>query len=341
MNEVSLSNSVVTITGGTGSFGTQVAKHLLNRNVSELRIFSRDELKQDLLRSQLRDGRVRFMLGDTRDFDSLAQAIAGADFVFHAAALKQVPSAEFFPIEASKTNIFGSDNVLRQSVRNGVKAVVCLSTDKAVYPINAMGISKAMMEKVAIAAARENSGSTTRIVVTRYGNVVASRGSVIPRFVQQIESNQPLTVTSGTMTRFLMSLSESVELVEFAMRKGVTGDILVKKSPAATVSTIASAVAELKGHKDHPILQIGFRHGEKLFESLLSAEERAKAQDLGEYFRVPMDERDLNYASFFETGELERIPLEAYTSENTERLDLEALVQKLEGIDEVRRLIHG
>ena len=330
-------DSVVTITGGTGSFGSTMAKHLLERDAAEVRIFSRDEAKQDAMRHAIADPRVRFYLGDTRDPESVERVVRGTDLIFHAAALKQVPSAEFFPLEAVKTNINGSANVLRSAIENGVKGVVCLSTDKAVYPINAMGMSKALMEKTAQAFARDYSDSDTTISVTRYGNVMYSRGSVIPLFISQIRSGKPITITDPTMTRFLMSLAESVDLVEYAFEKAETGDLYVRKAPASTIEVLAKALVELFGGADNEVQTIGFRHGEKLYESLLSTEERAKAEDLGDYFRVPLDSRDLNYSEYFEEGEPRQASLESYTSHNTKLLDVEGVKALLLTIPEVRQ----
>jgi len=330
-------DSTVVITGGTGSFGSTMAKHLLSQSVGEVRIFSRDEAKQDAMRHAIANPRVRFFLGDTRDPESVARVVRGSDLIFHAAALKQVPSAEFFPLEAVKTNINGSANVLRSAIENGVKGVVCLSTDKAVYPINAMGMSKALMEKTAQAFARDYSDSDTTIAITRYGNVMYSRGSVIPLFISQIRSGRPITITDPTMTRFLMSLAESVDLVEYAFDKAKTGDLYVRKAPASTIAVLAQALVELFGGSHNEIQTIGFRHGEKLYESLLSTEERAKAEDLGDYFRVPLDSRDLNYSEYFEEGEPRQASLESYTSHNTKQLDVEGVKTLLLTIPEVRQ----
>jgi len=330
-------DSVVTITGGTGSFGSTMAKHLLKRDAAEVRIFSRDEAKQDAMRHAIADPRVRFYLGDTRDLDSVERVVRGTDLIFHAAALKQVPSAEFFPLEAVKTNINGSANVLRSAIENGVKGVVCLSTDKAVYPINAMGMTKALMEKTAQAFARDYSDSDTTISVTRYGNVMYSRGSVIPLFISQIKNGKPITITDPAMTRFLMSLAESVDLVEYAFEHAQSGDLFVRKAPASTIEVLAKALVELFGGADNEVQTIGFRHGEKLYESLLSTEERAKAEDLGDYFRVPLDSRDLNYSEYFEEGEPRQASLESYTSHNTKQLDVEGVKTLLLTIPEVRQ----
>jgi len=289
------------------------------------------------MRHTIADPRVRFFLGDTRDPETVERVVRGSDLIFHAAALKQVPSAEFFPLEAVKTNINGSANVLRSAIENGVKGVVCLSTDKAVYPINAMGMSKALMEKTAQAFARDYSDSDTTIAVTRYGNVMYSRGSVIPLFISQIRSGKPITITDPTMTRFLMSLAESVDLVEYAFDHAETGDLYVRKAPASTIEVLAKALVELFGGAENEIQTIGFRHGEKLYESLLSTEERAKAEDLGDYFRIPLDSRDLNYSEYFEEGEPRRAALEAYASHNTKRLDVEGVKTLLLTVPEVRQ----
>jgi len=332
-----IKGSKVVITGGTGSFGSNMARYLLTQDVEEIRIFSRDEAKQDAMRHALSDTRVRFFIGDTRDPESVERVVRGSDLIFHAAALKQVPSAEFFPLEAVKTNINGSANVLRSAIENEVKGVVCLSTDKAVYPINAMGMSKALMEKTAQAFARDYQDSKTTIAVTRYGNVMYSRGSVIPLFISQIKSGKSLTITDPTMTRFLMSLAESVDLVKYAFENAQTGDLFVRKAPASTIDTLAHALIEMFGGKKNQIQTIGFRHGEKLYESLLSTEERVKSEDLGGYFRVPLDSRDLNYSVYFEEGQPRKESLEAYTSHNTERLDVEAVKKLLLTIPEVRQ----
>lgn len=329
-NEVA--GRTVVITGGTGSFGSNMAAYLLENGVGQIRVFSRDEAKQDAMRHQFRDSRITFHLGDTRDYASVLRTIRGSDLVFHAAALKQVPSAEFFPLEAVRTNIDGSANVLNASLESQVEAVVCLSTDKAVYPINAMGMSKALMEKTAMSFARNFPDARTRIVVTRYGNVMMSRGSVIPLFLKQIRSGSPVTVTDRTMTRFLMSLSESVDLVEYAFTQASSGDLLVKKAPACTIETLAEVLIEMFPETKSQIREIGFRHGEKLYESLLSSEERSKAEDLGDYYRVPLDARDLNYGVFFEEGEKRADEVDAYTSHNTRRLDHEEVGQKLRNL---------
>ncbi len=332
-----IEGATVLITGGTGSFGSTMAKYLLGRGVEQIRILSRDEAKQDAMRHALGDSRVKFYIGDTRDAQSVERAVKGSDLIFHAAALKQVPSAEFFPLEAVKTNINGSANVLRSAIENEVSGVVCLSTDKAVYPINAMGMSKALMEKTAMSFARDYQDSKTTIAVTRYGNVMYSRGSVIPLFISQIKAGTPVTMTDPTMTRFLMSLAESVDLVEYAFKNAETGDLFVRKAPASTIKDLALALIALIGGEQSQLQSIGFRHGEKLYESLLSVEERAKAEDKGGYFRVPLDARDLNYSLFFEEGESRPQELEAYTSHNTERLNVEQVKELLLTIPEVRQ----
>ncbi len=331
-----IAGSTVTITGGTGSFGSTMVRHLLANGVGEVRILSRDEAKQDAMRTALKDERARFYIGDTRDPLSVATAVKGTDFIFHAAALKQVPSAEFFPLEAVKTNIEGSANVLRSAIECGVDAVVCLSTDKAVYPINAMGMSKALMEKTAMAFARNNQDSPTRIAVTRYGNVMYSRGSVIPLFVSQLKAGKPITVTDPSMTRFLMSLSQSVDLVLHAFTNATSGDLFVRKAPASTVEVLVQALAELFEVQNPEIQNIGTRHGEKLYESLLGVEERAHAVDQGGYFKVPLDTRSLDYSIYFEEGESRKQELDAYTSHNTERLDVEGVKQLLLTLPEIR-----
>lgn len=315
-------DSVIMITGGTGSFGQTVLNRFLNTGVKEIRVFSRDEKKQDDLRIALNSDKLRFYIGDVRDPESLRAAMKGVDYVFHAAALKQVPSCEFYPIEAVKTNVLGTENVLKISSEYGVRRVVVLSTDKAVYPINAMGISKAMAEKVMVAASRMQRHNDTVFCATRYGNVMASRGSVIPLFVSQIKSRFPITVTDPHMTRFLMSLEDSVDLVLYALEHGQQGDIFVQKAPASTVADLAKALKELFV-SDSPIKIIGTRHGEKLYESLISREEMAHAEDMGDYYRIPADNRDLNYAKYFSEGESHIALFEDYTSHNTQRLNVE------------------
>ena len=316
------------ITGGTGSFGHAVLDRFLSTEIREIRIFSRDEKKQDDMRTQYHSDKVKFYIGDVRDINSVKNAMHGVDYVFHAAALKQVPSCEFFPLEAVKTNVFGTDNVLSASISYGVKKVICLSTDKAAYPINAMGTSKAMMEKVVVAKSRTVSPDRTSICCTRYGNVMASRGSVIPRFVEQIKAGHPLTVTEPSMTRFIMSLEEAVELVLFAFENAESGDIMVQKAPACTIGVLAQAVKELfKSNAETQI--IGIRHGEKMYETLLTEEESANAQDMGNFFRVPCDKRDLNYEKYFDQGSKEISPIKEFNSENTTLLNIEEVKQKL------------
>lgn len=321
-------DKVLLITGGTGSFGNAVMQRFLSSDIKEIRIFSRDEKKQDDMRRHYQNPKIKFYLGDVREAHSIHEAMRGVDFVFHAAALKQVPSCEFFPLEAVKTNVLGTENVLNAAIEAGVKKVICLSTDKAVYPINAMGISKAMMEKIFVAKARATDEKKTLICGTRYGNVMASRGSVIPLFVEQIKQGLPLTVTDGDMTRFLMSLDEAVELVIYAFQHGQQGDILVQKSPASTVRDLAMALQSLFA-VDNPIKIIGTRHGEKLYETLLNKEEYAVAEDLGGYYRIPSDKRDLNYDRYFSQGDQLRSKNEEYHSHNTERLPVDAIKAKL------------
>ena len=341
MTDRQVAGSVVTITGGTGSFGSTMAKHLLTQDAAEVRIFSRDESKQDAMRHALRDPRLRFYIGDVRDEQSVRNAVRGSQLVFHAAALKQVPSAEFFPMEAVATNVTGSSNVLRASLEYGVRSVVCLSTDKAVYPINAMGMTKALMEKTAMAFARDNQDSETVISVTRYGNVMYSRGSVIPLFLDQLRSGQALTITDPNMTRFLMSLAESVDLVKYAFTEAETGDLFVRKAPASTVDTLLRAGAAVAGVDDPQVNVIGVRHGEKLYESLLGAEEAAHAEDRGGYYRVPLDTRTLDYKPYFEEGEAGVNEFDSYTSHNTERLDLDGVVELLKTLPEIQALLAG
>lgn len=330
---------VFLITGGTGSFGNAVLHRLLNSDLREIRILSRDEKKQDDMRKRYQNPKLRFYLGDVRDYRSILGAVRGSDYIFHAAALKQVPSCEFHPLEAVKTNVLGTDNVLEAAIASGVKRVVVLSTDKAVYPINAMGISKAMMEKVAVAKSR-NSGSTV-ICATRYGNVMASRGSVIPLFVDQILQGKPLTVTEPSMTRFMMTLDDAVNLVLYAFEHGNSGDTFVQKAPAATVGTLCTALLQLMGKPlDKPVI-LGTRHGEKHHEVLLSREEKVAAQDLGEYFRVQPDRRDLNYSKYVEEGEPQIAMHEDYNSENTHRLDVEEMKALLLKLPFIRAALEG
>jgi UDP-glucose 4-epimerase len=332
------------ITGGTGSFGNAVLRRFLTSDLREIRIFSRDEKKQDDMRKRYQSDKLKFYLGDVRHADSVLAAMRGVDYCFHAAALKQVPSCEFHPMEAVRTNVLGTENVLQAAIAAGVARVTCLSTDKAVYPINAMGISKAMMEKVMVAASRNLEGSGTVICGTRYGNVMASRGSVIPLFVRQVLKGKPITITDPSMTRFMMTLPDAVDLVMYAFEHGKNGDMFVQKAPAATVETLAHAILDVMGRRDHPVSVIGTRHGEKLYESLLSREERACAQDLGGYFRVPPDGRDLNYAKFVEQGEQKitrAIHGEEYSSHNTDRLDLAALKRLLLELDFMQKVVRG
>ncbi len=326
----------ILVTGGTGSFGSTMVRRLLARDIDEVRILSRDEAKQDAMRRELADGRVKFHVGDVRDPRSVEDAVQGVRHVFHAAALKQVPSCEFFPQQAVLTNVTGSDNVIRAAEREGVESVVCLSTDKAVYPINAMGISKAMMEKVAQAHARNRGTAGPTVSITRYGNVMYSRGSVIPVFIQQLREGKPLTITDPTMTRFLMSLDESVDLVEFAFSNAEPGDLFVRKAPASTVEDLALAVASLFGVEEPEIQIMGTRHGEKLFESLLSREELQKAEDRGDYYRVPLDARSLEYELFYDEGDTKLVDHD-YTSHNTERLDVEGVKRLLLKLAPFRR----
>ena len=336
--------STLLITGGTGSFGNAVLKRFLASGFAEIRIFSRDEKKQDDMRKRYGSAKLKFYIGDVRDARSVAQAMRGVDYVFHAAALKQVPSCEFHPMQAVRTNVLGTENVLEAAIAAGVRRVVCLSTDKAVYPINAMGISKAMMEKVMVAASRNLEGTGTVICGTRYGNVMASRGSVIPLFVDQVRAGQPITITDPTMTRFMMTLADAVDLVLYAFEHGGNGDIFVQKAPAATVQVLAQAIAQVMGRPDHPVRVMGTRHGEKLYEALLGREEMATAEDLGDYYRVPPDGRDLNYAKFVEQGEARLTQTahgEDYNSHNTTRLDVEGMKSLLLKLEFMQRIARG
>jgi UDP-glucose 4-epimerase len=333
-------NKMLMITGGTGSFGQTVLKRFLETDVREIRIFSRDEKKQEEMRIGLNHSKLKFYIGDVRDYDSLGQAMKGVDYVFHAAALKQVPSCEFYPMEAVRTNVLGTENVMNAATANGVKRVVVLSTDKAVYPINAMGISKAMAEKLMVAKARTQRDSETVLCATRYGNVMASRGSVIPLFVSQLKAGKPLTITDPNMTRFLMSLEDSVDLVLYAFQHGNQGDLFVQKAPASTVADLAQALKELM-ERDNPVRIIGTRHGEKLYESLISREEMAKAEDLGNYYRIPADNRDLNYAQYFSVGEEKLSRLDDYTSHNTLRLNVEQIKNLLLKLDYIKEELHA
>ncbi len=329
------------ITGGTGSFGNAVLRRFLDSGLREIRIFSRDEKKQDDMRKLYNSSRIKFYLGDVRDERSVAGAMRGVDYLFHAAALKQVPSCEFHPMQAVRTNVLGTENVLTAAITAGVQRVVCLSTDKAVYPINAMGISKAMMEKVMVASSRNLEGTGTVICGTRYGNVMASRGSVIPLFVEQLLAGKPITITDGDMTRFMMTLDDAVELVLYAFTHGRNGDIFVQKAPAATVNTLVEAMKQLLNRPENEVRIIGTRHGEKLFESLLSREERAVADDMGDYFRVPPDGRDLNYGKFVDQGETRLSQGEEYNSHNTRRLDVEGMKALLLKLPLIHRALKG
>lgn len=332
------SNNVLLITGGTGSFGNAVVERFLDTQVKEIRIFSRDEKKQEDMRIRLKNDKLRFYIGDVRNYDSIAEACSGVDYVFHAAALKQVPSCEFYPMEAVRTNILGAENVLQASIANGVKKVIVLSTDKAVYPINAMGISKAMMEKLMVAKSRMIREDQTIVCATRYGNVMASRGSVIPLFIEQLKAGEALTVTDPDMTRFLMSLEESVDLVIYAFEQARQGDIFVQKAPASTIHDLAAAVGEIFSWHGSVRL-IGTRHGEKLYETLVSREEMARAEDLGRYFRIPADARDLNYSKYFSEGEERISHLDDYTSHNAVRLNPAQIRELLLKLDYVQRIL--
>lgn len=334
-----LKNKTLLITGGTGSFGNAVLNRFLHTDhFKEIRIFSRDEKKQDDMRTQLKNDKLKFYIGDVRDYSSVERAMRGVDYVFHAAALKQVPSCEFFPLEATKTNVFGTQNVIDAAGVNKVKKVICLSTDKAAYPINAMGISKALMEKVAIAASRNLTETT--VCLTRYGNVMASRGSVIPLFVKQLQSGQPLTITDPNMTRFLMSLDEAVELVLFAFEHGNSGDLFVNKAPAGTIGDLAEALKIICKSKNE-INIIGTRHGEKLYETLCTREEMIKAQDMGDFYRIPADNRDLNYNQYFSEGEIDMSKIEDYHSHNTEQLGVDGMIELLKQLPFIRQEVFG
>ena len=328
------------ITGGTGSFGNAVLDRFLTSGVKEIRILSRDEKKQDDMRRHYQNDKIQYYIGDVRDPAGVKNAMYGVNYIFHAAALKQVPSCEFFPLEAVKTNVFGTDNVLAAAIEEGVEKIICLSTDKAAYPINAMGTSKAMMEKVIVAKSRTVSPEKTTICCTRYGNVMCSRGSVIPLFISQIKEGKPLTVTEPAMTRFIMSLEEAVELVAFTFEKGHSGDIMVQKAPACTLEVLATAVKELF-QSDSPIHIIGIRHGEKMYETLLTNEECARAVDLGDYFRVPKDERDLNYEKYFEEGDRKRSTLSEFNSNNTTLLTVDQVKEKLLRLSYIRQELEG
>ncbi|MGC8893194.1 MAG: polysaccharide biosynthesis protein [Candidatus Saccharicenans sp.] len=329
-------NKVILITGGTGTFGNAALKRFLKTDVAQVRVFSRDEKKQDDMRNEYRDPRIKFYIGDVRSLESISAAMEGVNYVFHAAALKQVPSCEFYPLEAIKTNALGADNVLTAAIAAGVKRVVVLSTDKAVYPINAMGMSKALMEKIMVAKARLCNPENTILCGTRYGNVMASRGSVIPLFISQIKEGKPITITDPNMTRFMMTIDDAIDLVLYAFENAQPGDIFVQKAPAATIGTLASALKKLF-KADNPIKIIGTRHGEKLYETLLTREEMAKAEDLGKYYRIPMDDRDLNYGLYFTEGKAEVSLKEDYNSHNTYRLNEDELIELLLKVDYVRK----
>jgi UDP-glucose 4-epimerase len=332
-------NKSILITGGTGSFGNAVLRRFLNTDINEIRIFSRDEKKQDDMRKHYNSAKLKFYIGDVRDPQSVSSAVRGVDYIFHAAALKQVPSCEFHPLEAVKTNVLGTENVLETAIQMGVKRVIVLSTDKAVYPINAMGISKAMMEKVAVAKSR--SSAQTVINITRYGNVMASRGSVIPLFIEQIRSGKPLSITDPAMTRFMMTLEDAVDLVLFAFQNGKPGEIFVQKAPAATIEVLAKALTALMDVPNHEVRVMGTRHGEKLYEALLSREEMVAATDLGSYYRVPPDLRDLNYGKFIEVGETEISEAEDYNSHNTYRLDIPGMSDLLMKLGFMQAIVRG
>lgn len=339
-------NKTLLITGGTGSFGNTVLSRFLHTDIGEIRIFSRDEKKQDDMRHEFQAKmpetahKIKYYIGDVRDLASLKNAMYGVDYIFHAAALKQVPSCEFFPVEAVKTNVLGTDNVLTAAIEAEVKTVICLSTDKAAYPVNSMGTSKAMMEKVIVAKSRTVSPDKIKICCTRYGNVIASRGSVIPLWIEQIRNNQPITLTESSMTRFIMSLDEAIDLVLFAFENGTTGDVFVQKAPACTIGVLAEAVCELFDYDKKNIKSIGIRHGEKMYETLLTNEECAHAIDMGDFYRVPSDNRDLNYAKYFVDGDTERNLLTEFNSNNTELLDVEQVKSKLLSIDYIREKLN-
>lgn len=334
---ITFKDQTLLVTGGTGSFGNKMLRHFLqNTDIKEVRVFSRDEEKQDKMRNELEDKRVKFYIGDIRDYASIKNALQGVDLVFHAAALKQVPSCEFFPMEAVKTNVIGAENLVNAAVKSGVKKVVVLSTDKAVYPINAMGMTKALMEKVMIAKARTVTDNKTLLCATRYGNVMASRGSVIPLFIKQIKAGHDITITDPEMTRFLMSLEESVKLVLYAYEHAKSGDIFVQKAPASTVMDLAKALQQIFQAKNK-IKIIGSRHGEKKYETLVNREEMAKAEDLGNFYRIPADSRDLNYANYFSVGDKEVSEQEDYTSHNTKRLNVEEVIKKLLDLDYIQK----
>lgn len=334
-------DKILLITGGTGSFGNAVLRRFLETDIREIRVFSRDEKKQDDMRKHFHSDKLKFYIGDVRDYQSIYTALRGVDYVYHAAALKQVPSCEFYPMEAVKTNVVGTENVLEAAVAQNVERVVCLSTDKAVYPINAMGISKAMMEKVIVAKSRTLEYSKTTICCTRYGNVMASRGSVIPLFIRQVVSGEPITITDPGMTRFMMTLDDAVDLVLHAFSNGENGDIFVQKAPAATIDVLVKALLGILDKPEHPVNVIGTRHGEKQFEALCSREEMFVAQEQGEYYRIPADNRDLNYSKFFEEGDQDLSEVEDYNSHNTDRLDVDGMKQLLRKLDFIREIEAG
>ena len=338
---MNFSNKCLLITGGTGSFGNAVLDRFIDTDLGEIRIFSRDELKQDQMRKKYKNSKLKFYIGDVRDYQSVLNCVRGADFIFHAAALKQVPSCEFYPLEAVKTNVMGTENVLEAAIASKVKRVVCLSTDKAVYPINAMGISKAMMEKVMVAKARTAAELNTVICGTRYGNVMASRGSVIPLFLRQIFSGLPISITDSNMTRFMMTLNDAVDLVLHAFSHGLNGDIFVQKAPAATIEVLVEALLQITDRQNHSVETIGTRHGEKLFEALCSREEMFVAQDQGGYYRIPSDERDLNYSKYHEEGDKDLSIIEDYNSHNTERLDVDGMIKLLHKLDFIPAIAAG
>lgn len=334
-------NKTLLITGGTGSFGNAVLRRFLNSNIKEIRIFSRDEKKQDDMRKYFQSDKLKFYIGDVRDVQSISNAMRGVHYVYHAAALKQVPSCEFYPLEAVKTNVLGTENVLESAINHNVERVVCLSTDKAVYPINAMGISKAMMEKVIVAKSRNLENTNTTICATRYGNVMASRGSVIPLFIRQIVSGVPITITDPNMTRFMMTLDDAVDLVLHAFQNGSNGDIFVQKAPAATIEVLVKSILDIMDKPEHPVNIIGTRHGEKQYEALCSREEMFVAQDQGNYYRIPADNRDLNYSKYFEEGQKDLSLIEDYNSHNTDRLNVEGMKQLLRKLDFIKEIESG
>ncbi|BDO94656.1 TPA: polysaccharide biosynthesis protein [Escherichia coli] len=334
-------NKTLLITGGTGSFGNAILQRFLNTEINEIRIFSRDEKKQDDMRKHFKSDKLKFYIGDVRDYQSVSNAMRGVDYIYHAAALKQVPSCEFYPLEAVKTNVLGTENVLEAAITHGVKRVVCLSTDKAVYPINAMGISKAMMEKVIVAKSRNLTHTNTTICCTRYGNVMASRGSVIPLFIRQVVNGEAITITDPNMTRFMMTLDDAVDLVLYAFEHGRNGDIFVQKAPAATIDVLVKALLDIMNEPRHPINVIGTRHGEKQYEALCSREEMFVAQEEGNYYRVPADNRDLNYSKYYEHGDKNLSLVEDYNSHNTQQLDIEGMKTLLRKLDFIREIENG